>query len=121
MNPDVQGALALVLAPDRTAEERIGSLAALAGYLADDEALVALAGAARSEGTASVRAAMFGLVARADPSQLVTLPEVVEVIETFSALGARATAPGRQPMPGPARSFAPAGLGGAGRKPGLRP
>ncbi|MGA3218097.1 MAG: hypothetical protein ABSE77_03300 [Acidimicrobiales bacterium] len=86
MTPDVESTLALVLAKDRTAEERIGSLAALSGYLADNEALVALAGAARTEGTASVRAAMFGLVAGADPSQLVELPEVVEVIEAFSAL-----------------------------------
>jgi hypothetical protein len=86
VTPEVAGALALVLATERTAEERIGSLAALAGYLADDEALVALAGAARTEGTASVRAAMFSLVANADPSQLVGLPEVVEVIEAFSAL-----------------------------------
>jgi hypothetical protein len=86
VTPETESALALVLAKDRTAEERMESLAALATYLADDEALVALAAAARTEATANVRGAMFELVAGADPSQLVQLPEVVEVVEAFSAL-----------------------------------
>ncbi|HTW08040.1 MAG TPA: hypothetical protein VME46_11040, partial [Acidimicrobiales bacterium] len=86
MTPEVAGALALALGGDRSSEERTSSLLALGDYLGDDDAVVAVAAAARGEEDARVRAVLLQLVAKADADQLARLPEALEVVGRISAL-----------------------------------
>jgi uncharacterized membrane protein YgcG len=82
----ISGVLAAVLAPGRAPEERAASLRALQDHLQDDGTLVALARAARSEKTASVRAAMLDVLIGAGPSGLARQDELLETVTAFSAL-----------------------------------
>jgi hypothetical protein len=67
-------------------EERIALLRALQDYLQDDDAILALAEAARNEGTTSVRAAIVDVLLRSDPTRLFSHDEVLETIMSLSAL-----------------------------------
>jgi hypothetical protein len=83
---DVRQDVAFALAPSRSPEEQIALLRALQDYLQDDEAILALAEAARIEGTTSVRAAIVDVLLRCDPTRLFSHDEVLQTIMSLSAL-----------------------------------
>jgi hypothetical protein len=78
--------LALVLAPERSPEERLASLTDLEDHLQDEDTVLALAAAARTERSVPVRAGMLGVLVAVDLTRLVRRDELVDALMAFSAL-----------------------------------
>jgi hypothetical protein len=81
-----QDVLFLVLAPERSPEERLASLLDLRDYLSDEEVVLALAAAARTETSTEVRSAMLGVLVDVDLTRLTRREELLDALMAFSAL-----------------------------------
>ena len=83
---EMRDVLALVLAPERSPEERLASLIDLDDYLRVEDTVLALAAAARTEPSTPVRTGMLGALVAVDLTQMVRRAELVEALMAFAAL-----------------------------------